>query len=82
MANQFVIYPNPTNSICVLNIPVDITEPVNIKIFKANGEEIVTVANIKDKQYELDVSGFSIGLYYISIISDKEFLTKKLVISE
>ncbi|WP_169736097.1 T9SS type A sorting domain-containing protein [Crocinitomix catalasitica] len=74
------IFPNPANSF----VTVDINNPSNtistFKLFNVIGEEVLE-QTIVNGQNKVDVSNFSNGIYFYSILNNNDIIeTKKLVI--
>jgi len=75
---QLVLFPNPTNDKLHLksNSPVD-----ECIIFNSIGQEIVHI-NIKSDRFEVDVSTFSPGLYYLKVRSGQASTLKKFIVNQ
>jgi hypothetical protein len=73
---NFEIFPNPVSS--ELNISLDKNEEVNIKIFNTLGQEIDEVKK-QGSSFQIDVTGFVQGIYFISITDGNYSATKKFV---
>ena len=80
--NKNLIFPNPAKAICTVKLPDGISGTVDIKILNSNGVVLISKTGIKEKLYEINLSELKAGLYYISIISDNNNLTNKLIIME
>jgi hypothetical protein len=70
------IYPNPTTGI--VNFEFTDTHIQQINISDITGNQIVEKTQIQQSE-TLDLSGFESGIYVISIQTDKEILTIKIV---
>lgn len=79
--NNFIIYPNPSQS--KITIEFDLTKNQNnsIKIKNTLGQTIKTIDNrvISTNKIEIDVSKFANGLYFVQIQSENTILSKKFV---
>ncbi len=73
------IYPNPASK--QLNIVIDNSQKVKlISMVNILGEKVLTLNNIQ-KQNKIDVSVFTPGTYFISIVETEKTITKKLIIN-
>jgi hypothetical protein len=71
------MYPNPSNG--EINISSSLEGNVVVSIHTINGQLLFsTTINAESKT--IDLNSFSKGLYIVKITSEKESLTKKLVI--
>jgi hypothetical protein len=72
--NNIIVYPNPArHTLCVQSdLPVK-----NLQIFNLQG---VNVANARKVKKEVDVSALPNGLYQVKIETDKDVVTKKVLI--
>ncbi len=79
-ANGISIYPNPTSG--KLTINNEQLTIKNIEITDITGKTILSFSNFQINQfsnYEIDLSDFENGIYIISIQTDKEVLTTKII---
>lgn len=79
--SRMVLYPNPSKTTCTVKLHDEISGKITVRIFSSNGVKLITKTDIIEKVFNLDVSGLNEGLYYISIVSDMETITKELIIS-
>ncbi|MGZ4056361.1 MAG: T9SS type A sorting domain-containing protein, partial [Bacteroidia bacterium] len=79
---SMIVYPNPTNESTMLQITLDTQTDVNIKVVSTLGQ-IVYEKQLKNKigviQENVDLSGMSDGVYFISVTTDKERISSKVV---
>jgi hypothetical protein len=73
---QLLFYPNPTSAIIYFDFTDNKIEL--IKIFDLTGKTIIEKAEIQQNE-TIDLSGFESGIYLISIQTDKEIFTTKIV---
>jgi alpha-tubulin suppressor-like RCC1 family protein len=77
--NRIGVYPNPNSgrfSIDLKNISAS-----EIKIFNVLGEEIMDIANTAGKnKIEVNMPGFSPGVYYVRVSSNQTVINKKVII--
>ena len=73
---NFVLYPNPTKGI--INIKAKDRDIKKIIISDVTGKTIIEQTEIQQKE-TIDLSGFKSGIYIISIQTEKEIFTKKII---
>ena len=73
--HQYLIYPNPSNSIIYIDIP----QKTDMAIYSITGQKILEKKNFSSGT--LDVTGFKKGIYYVLFNSDQETVSRKLVIN-
>jgi hypothetical protein len=80
--NSLAIYPNPVKT--NLNVSfTTINSDVSVSIFNVNGQVIFTEQNVNyTGQYKkaLDLGGNAKGIYFLKIITDKQVVTRKIVL--
>ncbi|MGB0882171.1 MAG: T9SS type A sorting domain-containing protein [Vicingaceae bacterium] len=77
-SNDFNIYPNPTNG--VFTISKNDNQTSNIIIYNLLGEVVYTKNNETKKEIQLNLSDVKQGLYFVTLITNKERVIKRLVI--
>jgi len=77
-SEEFVCYPNPTNSELKLQV-TDRFIGGYVGFYNASGS-LVFESIAEEREMTFDLSGFSKGIYLIKIRKDSVFLTKKLII--
>jgi|GEM_PF-4948656 len=71
------LYPNPTNGRLVLEF--DQVKQINqITIFDITGKQILERSNLQAKEV-IDLSDFRSGMYFITIRTDKEVITTRVI---
>lgn len=76
------LYPNPTTGKVTLAFSDDSCDNCEIKIFSLTGTMLeLSHKNTSFSTKELDFSQQPNGIYFINIVSDKEVVTKKLILS-
>lgn len=68
---QTYIYPNPVKSHIFISSKLELKNSI---IFNSLGRKL-----LETKQNKIDISTFSKGLYLVKIITDKSFVTKKII---
>jgi len=80
-SNWVQLFPNPASSRAYILFDGNENEPVNIRIYNANGILIRTEKRTTmDRMITLDLTGISSGLYLLSIETNSQAVTKKLSI--
>jgi ligand-binding sensor domain-containing protein len=74
----FNLFPNPSNNVLRLNNGTQDIQQV--KIYNNLGV-LVYISDNKSKEYRIDVSSFSQGLYYVNIHSANTIICKKIVVN-
>lgn len=74
---EYLIYPNPAND--VIHIDLELISESNIHFVNSRGEIILT-EKLNDSRSSIDVSSFPRGLYFISIVTESEKITNKLIL--
>lgn len=74
--NNFLIYPNPFESIISIQLPEG--EKFQISIINAVGQTIFSTTNTNNI-IEIDLSSFSKGLYFIQVSNLKSRIHKKII---
>lgn len=76
------LYPSPSSS--VLNISSDnlLNSSVNLIITNFLGEEVFTAKDFISNRFKVDVSKFSNGVYFASLVNGSNKITKQFVIAK
>lgn len=79
--NSFLLYPNPSKGI--FNIKTKTAQQFNANVYDLTGKAIFTANNIKttNKSYQLDLSGYATGVYFLNLETDSNKITKKLIVN-
>lgn len=78
--DDFKIYPNPSSGKFTINFSKPFVNPATIYIYDMVGKLIYNRENIVRKNVQVDLGNTKKGFYLISIISNKEIFTKKILI--
>lgn len=78
-ANSFSIYPNPSNNI--FNIKLNNINEFEFEVVDITGKVIINKNKISNNSYQLDMSKYSSGMYFINISADQKTATKKLILN-
>jgi len=78
-------YPNPFNPVTKINFALPFDTKVMLKVYDMSGREVSTLLNgeIKPAGYynvQFDGSSFASGMYFYRIQTDKDAVTKKMVL--
>jgi hypothetical protein len=76
-AQNFSAYPNPSSGKFILT---GINSPANIIVCNTLGEKIYSEIN-NNSQNEIDLSNQPNGIYFVTIETEKESITRKIIIS-
>jgi len=77
--NSFRIYPNPSNN--VFNIDFNSFNEFEFEVFDITGKTIINKNKISSSAYQLDMSNFSLGMYFINLTVNNKTATKKLILN-
>ena len=82
LENSFDIYPNPTNGEFALIFKLNEPRDMNIKIMNIIGEEVFAsaFAQVKNQTVNFDLNSVASGVYFVTIQSGDEMVSKKIVI--
>ena len=70
------IYPNPTNG----KLNVKVNDIVEIEVINIVGQSVATFI-VNDDSYEIDMSNFNTGMYFINVKTENEIMTKKIILT-
>lgn len=76
--NNVLIYPNPSRNI--FNIKLNQITDFNYTVTDITGKVVLKELNQTRSNFELDMSNYSSGLYFLKIDSNGRSLTKKLIL--
>ncbi len=82
---QVEIYPNPSNGSFIVKLKSDNTETMNLKILNNLGKVVYDEDNINIDQVfmrEIDLTGYSEGLYFINLFSNSTSYIEKIIIKK
>jgi hypothetical protein len=79
ITNSVVLYPNPAANEFTLNLGAAITSEVEITVTNGLGQTIQKLTT-STTQTTVDVSGYNTGIYFVSIKTDTQSTTKKLLV--
>jgi hypothetical protein len=78
------VYPNPFNSMTVVNYTLPVPSDVVFKVFDLSGREILTKTQEKLSTGEhsilLDAQALSSGMYIVNLTASKQTVTRKIVL--
>ena len=77
LEEQIKFFPNPLTD-NFLQIKNDVHQIDQVEIFDARGKKVFE-KNKKQYIYNIDFSDFSKGIYFVTVLSNDSFLTKKIV---
>ena len=74
--DQFSIYPNPSNE--YINLSSSLNGWYTMEISSANGQ-LVQKKDLSANEYEINLSAFPTGVYYITVRTEKLVLLQKII---
>ncbi|MCH2044931.1 MAG: fibronectin type III domain-containing protein [Saprospiraceae bacterium] len=78
-----VLAPNPTSSSTVnVLFKEALNEDVRIEVYNGRGQLCKTIENVRDQQYQLDLSNLCSGVNFVNIISKDDVESHKLIIAK
>ncbi len=75
----FKIYPNPSKNI--FNIELKNNNEFEFAVFDITGKRIINKKKVSRNSYQLDMSSYSPGMYFINIESKNQSATRKLLLN-
>jgi hypothetical protein len=77
--SSFTIYPNPSKGL--FNISSKNNDEINIEIFNSLGDKVFDLVKISSlSTVKIDLTNLNAGVYLMKVISDGEYIYKKVVI--
>lgn len=79
---SFNLYPNPTNNFVNVEFDKSLNQNLSIEVKDILGKQIETIAVPSSAQkMQLDLSSYSKGIYFVSVLDNQQILkTKKLIV--
>ncbi|MEX2380445.1 MAG: T9SS type A sorting domain-containing protein [Vicingaceae bacterium] len=79
---SFNLYPNPASNQVMLDFDKGLNQNLSVEVKDILGKQIETVAvNSSAKKLQLDLSSYSKGIYFISVLDNQQIVkTKKLIV--
>ena len=76
-----IIYPNPTHDKFKVEIISTKTEILSFELVNIHGQLIFRKEfnSIYNKEFDFDISGYDAGIYFVSIKSENQVMTEKLI---
>ena len=75
--SHFNIYPNPSNSLVHLSWENDYNK---LLIFNSLGKKVISMKVMNQSKLNLSIDDWPKGIYYITLKSEKEEQTQKLIV--
>ncbi|MEM7085973.1 MAG: S8 family serine peptidase [Bacteroidota bacterium] len=79
LTNTVILYPNPASNEFTVNLGSSINSEVDLTITNSLGQ-VVQKLSTSATQTKVDVTNYSTGLYFVSIKTDTQSATKKLLV--
>jgi hypothetical protein len=84
--NSVSAYPNPFNNIVNITLDLNKTQTVEISIYNLTGKKIETLVKeqlqIGNHIYSWDAEGVPAGIYFYSVKTGNQTITRKLVLTK
>jgi hypothetical protein len=64
--NEMTLFPNPTKGSITLSLTQGFSDAV-IKLLDISGQELLTQSRISGKEFNLNLSDFKIGVYFLEL---------------
>ncbi|NNM22367.1 MAG: S8 family serine peptidase [Flavobacteriaceae bacterium] len=77
--NSIILYPNPADTTFYVNLGTSIDSEVEIVVTNSLGQTIQRMTTT-ETQTTVDVANYNTGIYFVSISSDTQSTTKKLIV--
>lgn len=77
--NNFAVYPNPADQKVVISSKINFTD-LAIEMFDEQGRLVLEVAEVLEREFDLDVSNQPNGIYFLHLRSSENLGVVKLVI--
>ena len=78
LLNSILLYPNPTNSILNISIPVELNFPANYEIYNNLGQ-VIKSSNSSSSELQINTSEFSNGIYFIKLNFENNSKTLRFI---
>jgi hypothetical protein len=72
-------YPNPSAGLLIIELPSNVSGPVQIEIVNTLGEVFYSVAVAVSGRIELNISGLSRGVYFVNVIEGEERFSQRII---
>jgi hypothetical protein len=80
---SLMIYPNPTDQIVNIQFSITVKQSIKIRLINTIGE-IIFIEDLQnysgDYSKKINLEGYSKGIYFLKIITEKGIAVKKIVI--
>jgi len=76
--NNLMVFPNPSNGIFSINH--NNNKPQTIEIFNIVGAKIYSATNNVKSKYDIDISQYPKGIYFVKVYDEDGDHTEKIVV--
>lgn len=82
IGTSVTLYPNPTQGLAKLDLQMEVLQDVELNVYSIHGQQILHQAHrdVQSQVFELDLSGFTQGIYLVEVKTASEKLVKRLII--
>ncbi len=84
--SEIYISPNPATDKINISFPATASENITVKIYSVTGEVVYeklfqSFRTLEKLNAAIDITGFSNGIYFLSVHTGKEAITKKIIVN-
>lgn len=76
--SYFIVYPNPSNGSFAINVKMK--GKFTLSIYNSIGDKIFTHEDDISKQFNVDLSKYTEGIYFVNLKTDSRVVTRKLIL--
>ncbi len=78
---QLSIYPNPVSGIAAIELPIEVSN-ASLEIYNHAGQKVMNLKNIYGKRINYNCENLVAGIYFVSLMTEKEVRVCKLVVEK
>lgn len=78
--NIAIIAPNPATDFVTIKFKEELKEDITIEIYDARGKKCRSYSNIREQNYQIDVSNLCSGVNFINILTKNDVQSYKLIL--
>lgn len=81
--NMVRVSPNPTNEKTLITFPFQGKKCSQIQLYNITGKQLKNInLNGRNNDFELDLSEYTSGVYFISLLFEDQIITKKIILNK
>ena len=78
--NIVSVFPNPVSDFLIIDFDQTINSEINIELISATGQLILkNKINAGEKEFKINMDGYSSGIYFLKIIDQEKIVSDRLV---